>query len=183
MKTITQKINLYTFDELNDDAKQTAKQNLLNDPWYFWGDLDAWASWEIYPHFEETPYGVKWQGAFDFSQGDGCNIYGDFSYNDLRKLANLEPISEDVIITLEANPRYTYSLWPISYGNKIAWQLCENDITPNVEEIEAICDAMDKLCSELRNEGEYLIFEGYLDSSIYEGQLFTENGEYYGTEA
>lgn len=189
MKTITQTINLYTFGELSDDAKETAKQNLLNDPWYFWTDLEAWATWWIYPHFEETPYNVKWQGAFDFRQGDGCNIYGDFSYNELRRCAGYKPVASDVTIHLEPNRRYTYSLWDIRrYGREIYRQLADELGDAFAERqwphiIPKICAILDGICAELREYGEDLIFNGYLDPALYEGQLFTENGERYEAEA
>lgn len=179
--TITETKTLYTFDELSDEAKETAKSNLLQDPWYFWTDVDAEKSYIIDPLFPHAR--PEWQGDFSFCQGDGLNIYGDFSFNELRACANLRPVKEDVEITLKPNPRYTYCRWDMSYyGADILDRLSEEKGEAYAERQRAnvarICDAVGALCSNLREYGEWLIFEGYLDPSVYDGQLFDEFGEY-----
>lgn len=180
--TITETKTLYTFDELSDEAKEQAKSELLEDPWYFWTDLDAKKSWIIDPFFTNGNR-PEWQAAFSFCQGDGLNLYGELSYNDLRNVAGLKPVKNDFTVNIPANRQYTYCMWGMGvYYHDIYEALAENNglnqALRQKKSIRAIETAMQQLCKELREYGEYLIFEGYLDPSIYESRLFDQSGHW-----
>lgn len=73
MKTITKKINLYTYDELNENAKEKVKQ------WYLEGlEVDFFTSMCIEELHAEgfKNSDLKLQFSLNYCQGDGLNIYG-----------------------------------------------------------------------------------------------------------
>ena len=187
MYEFTKTTTVYTFDELSDDAKRTAADDLLQDPWYFWTDIDAHKSWICDPHFTTRP---EWQADFSFCQGDGLNIYGEFSYNELRACAGYMPLQEDITIDLKPGRDYTFSRWSgyrSYYAEDIYATIADERGEAYADRqrhiIEDICSFMDRICKDLRDYGEDLIFEVYpTESSIYEGQLFDEFGHYVCSE-
>lgn len=74
MKTITKQIDLYTYNELNEEAKEKVKQ------WYLEGlDADFFTSVCIYELYDEgfKNSDLKLQFSLSCCQGDGLNIYGN----------------------------------------------------------------------------------------------------------
>ena len=181
---ITEDKELFSFDELDEHGRATAANDLLMDPWYFWTDIDAEKSWTVDPFFSTRP---EWQADFSFSQGDGFNLYGDFSYNELRACVGCKPLKEDIDITIKPN-RYAYCKWDRDYyGADILYRIEEERGEKFAERqaaiVDRICDFMAARCKELREYGETLIFDVYPnESSIYEGQLFDRYGHFVCTE-
>lgn len=167
----------YEFGELCKSAQDTAVEQLLQDPYFFWSDIEAEKSWTVDEYFtlETRP---EWQGDFSFTQGDGLNLYGDLLYSELRNAAGLDPIDEDITIEFPSNRRYTYSLWNITYPDVLRDALEWNEIEFEESDVAAICETMDRYCAELYRYGEWLIIEGYCDASVFDGQLFDEFGNF-----
>lgn len=73
MKTITKKINVYNYNELNDEAKARAKADFLDDYTrtedFYEMQRDSLAS--LFPHSA-----FDLQFSLSYMQGDGANIYG-----------------------------------------------------------------------------------------------------------
>lgn len=73
MRTVTIEKNIYDYDELNDDAKQTAKNWYLENcrlPEYFSEDVMH----DLEVLFGKNHLDVEY--SLSYSQGDGLNIYG-----------------------------------------------------------------------------------------------------------
>lgn len=73
MRTVTIEKNIYDYDELNDDAKQTAKNWYLENcrlPEYFSEDVMH----DLDVLFGKNDLDVEY--SLSYSQGDGLNVYG-----------------------------------------------------------------------------------------------------------
>lgn len=182
--TIATEQTLYTFDELDDDGKNRAAEWVLEDPYFFWTDMDAEKSYHIDSFFT---HGLRPDAEYNFafSQGDGYNLFGTLDYNDLRAVAGLEPLNLDVTVKIPANHTgYSYSMWNMdNYKEETLWaieQECGYGFAQVQERnVKHICEAMHKLCTDMYAYGEYLILDAYrTESSIYEGWLFDEGGNY-----
>lgn len=107
MVTITKKINLYEYNELDESAKEKAKEQYLNmrsvDE-----DIFTQDSMEIIKDYFQFIDGLKVQYSLASCQGDGVNIYGKF---DLQNVEGLEWLKSEVDnFELKQNYRYCYSL-------------------------------------------------------------------------
>lgn len=85
MKTITVEYNLYEYNELNEKAREKAKQEYLKDyrtQDLFDDDTNSYIN-ELFPNSD-----LKLQYSFNYCQGDGVNIYGNFNCVDFLKYWN-----------------------------------------------------------------------------------------------
>lgn len=79
MKTITKKINLYTYSELSEEAQEKVKQ------WYLEGlDAEFFSDMCLESLYAEgfKNSDLKLQFDLRYCQGDGLNIYGDLYLNE-----------------------------------------------------------------------------------------------------
>lgn len=108
MVTITKKINLYEYNELEKSAKEKAKEQYLNMRSVFDEDIFTQDSMEIIKDYFQFTDGLKIQYSLASCQGDGVNIYGKF---DLQNVEGLEWLKSEVdSFELKQNYRYCYSL-------------------------------------------------------------------------
>lgn len=108
MVTITKKINLYEYNELEEKAKERAKQDFLEARCELDGDMFTEIAMEIVGNYFQFTDGLKVQYSLSSCQGDGVNIYGKF---DLRNVEGLEWLKSEVnSFELEQNYRYCFSL-------------------------------------------------------------------------
>lgn len=108
MVTITKKINLYEYNELEKSAKEKAKEQYLNMRSIFDEDIFTQDSIEIIKDYFQFTDGLKVQYSLASCQGDGVNIYGKF---DLQNVEGLEWLKLEVdSFELKQNYRYCYSL-------------------------------------------------------------------------
>lgn len=87
MVTITKKINLYEYNELEKSAKEKAKEQYLNMRSVFDEDIFTQDSMEIIKDYFQFTDGLKIQYSLASCQGDGVNIYGKL---DLQNVEGLE---------------------------------------------------------------------------------------------
>lgn len=80
MKTIIKKHTVYSFSELSEDAKEKAKQEYLNDETRSFQLTDFYKE-DIKQVFPNSELKVQWSLAS--CQGDGVNIYGSASLDDI----------------------------------------------------------------------------------------------------
>lgn len=108
MVTITKKINLYEYNELEKSAKEKAKEQYLNMRSVFDENIFTQNSMEIIKDYFQFTDGLKVQYSLASCQGDGVNIYGKF---DLQNVEGLEWLKLEVDnFELKQNYRYCYSL-------------------------------------------------------------------------
>lgn len=79
MRTITTVVKLYTFDELSDNAKARVREQYLNSQ-----DVESFTD-GCKMHIDELlpNSNLDVQFSLNYCQGDGFNIYGEFSLIDL----------------------------------------------------------------------------------------------------
>lgn len=108
MVTITQKINLYEYNELEKSAKEKAKEQYLNMRSVFDENIFTQDSMEIIKDYFQFTDWLKVQYSFASCQGDGVNIYGKF---DLQNVEGLEWLKSEVdSFELKQNYKYCYGL-------------------------------------------------------------------------
>ena len=108
MVTITKKINLYEYNELDEKAKEQAKQDFLETRCELDGDMFTEIAMEIVGNYFQFTDGLEIQYSLASCQGDGVNIYGKF---DLQNVEGLEWLKSEVdSFELKQNYRYCYSL-------------------------------------------------------------------------
>lgn len=125
MKTITKTYNVYTYNELSDEAKEKVKQDYLDDP--VRNDLFYEDCMEtIHSLFPQSD--LKVQYSLSSCQGDGFNIYGTLDvFNMINLIRNREKL-------------------PISLLNEI-----EKDIDAFTnEELEMISQYYNYYCSSIK---------------------------------
>lgn len=108
MVTITKKINLYEYNELDEKAKEQAKRDFLEVRCELDGDMFTETAMEIIGNYFQFTDGLEVQYSLSSCQGDGVNIYGKF---DLQNVEGLEWLKSEVdSFKLAQNYRYCYSL-------------------------------------------------------------------------
>lgn len=139
MVTITKKINLYEYNELDEKAKERAKQNFLEVRCELDNDIFAEIAMEIVGNYFPVTDGLDVQYSLSNCQGDGVNIYGKFN---LQNVEGMEWLKLKVdSFELAENRRYCYSLksqtetetveeiitkFEYASGNEVAdWQVME----------------------------------------------------------
>lgn len=93
MVTITKKINLYEYSELEERAKKRAKEHMLNMRRECYSDDFTNIAMQIAGNYFPITDGLKIQYSLSFGQGDGVNIYGTF---DLANVEGLEWLKLEV---------------------------------------------------------------------------------------
>ena len=108
MVTITKKINLYEYNELEEKAKERAKENFLETRCEFDSDIFTEIAMEIVGNYFQFTDRLEIQYSLSWCQGDGVNIYGKF---DLQNVEGMEWLKLEVdSFELAENRRYCYSL-------------------------------------------------------------------------
>ena len=198
MKTITKEYTLYEYNELNDKAKEKAKQEYLKDyrtQDIFDDDTNSYIN-ELFPNSD-----LKLQYSFGYCQGDGVNIYGDMNLYDFVykwKATDEEKRTMEFYLycwndcTLESNSYHLYSLKMEKNAIYKAYELIdelENQSIRNINEdlikkfyidLFAYLRLIEK---EIANDG-YSWFYECDDEEVEEwyescNVLFYENGEAY----
>lgn len=181
MKIFNKEMEVYTFSELSDIAKLHASEQTFVESGFFQTLLEEWKKDYVDCYFKDGKP-PKVQSNFDFCQGDGLNLYGTLSFNDLRRCARLPLISEDFPIVFKPNQRYTYCLWDKTYPEVIEVALWEEKgeryAKNQRKNIVKICDTLAEMCGNMREYGESLLFETFLDPSSYEEEYFDKNGNF-----
>lgn len=192
MVTITKKINLYEYNELEKSAKEKAKEQYLNMRSVFDEDIFTQDSMEIIKDYFQFTNGLKIQYSLASCQGDGVNIYGKF---DLQNVEGLEWLKLEVdSFKLAQNYRYCYSLKSqtetetvdeiiseferASYREIKDWQVMEIR-----KMVETVFEKLKKAEREIEKYGYDFFYEvsdeemaEYADSC---GVLYLENGTTY----
>lgn len=110
MVTITKKINLYEYNELEENAKEKAKRDFLEVRCELDGDMFTEIAMGIVGNYFQFTDGLEIQYSLASCQGDGVNIYGKF---DLQNVEGLEWLKSEVdSFELKQNYKYCYSLKP-----------------------------------------------------------------------
>lgn len=91
MRKVTITYNLYTYDELSDDAKENAKQWYLQNcrkPFFFTEDVEQ----DLENLFGENNFDVQYQ--LSYCQGDGLNIFGSVAVSNVIKFVKEHQLNE-----------------------------------------------------------------------------------------
>ena len=80
MRTITETKNIYKYEELSEEAKETVKQWYLDDE-FRTQDFEEITLEELHELFKNSK--LKVQFSLNFCQGDGLNIYGKLNLMDV----------------------------------------------------------------------------------------------------
>lgn len=80
MRTVTKTYHVYHFEELDEDGKEAAKQEYLNDPCRC-DDFSDTLKYDLENLFPNSK--LKAQFSLCSCQGDGVNIYGDLDIRDV----------------------------------------------------------------------------------------------------
>lgn len=108
MKTITKTINLYEYNELEEKAKEKAKEQFLEVRCEIGDDMFTEIAMEIIGNYFQFTDGLEIQYSLSSCQGDGVNIYGKF---DLQNVEGMEWLKTEIdSFELVENRRYFYSL-------------------------------------------------------------------------
>lgn len=197
--------DVFTFDELSDQAKETAREKVRDsilqwrgDSSYVFTDSCVTTLNELFPNSD-----LHVQYDLSYSQGDGFNTYGKLKATDLINVdlekyplggTNIKPLSDknaikDVCekagifdITLENNLRYCYSLADrIELDRTYEDELSEDEIKL-LDELETFAqDVMGHINSQLEDDGYdwfYEVTDEDIQDEISSQELeFTEDGE------
>lgn len=168
MVTITKKINLYEYNELEEKAKERAKENYLETKCEIDNDIFLENAMEIVGNYFQFIDGLEIQYSLSSCQGDGVNIYGKF---DLRNVEGFEWLKSEVdSFELAENRRYYYSLksqtetetvdeiiteFEYVSGNEIAdWQVVEIR-----KMVETVFEKLEKAEREIEKYGYDFFYE------------------------
>lgn len=192
MVTITKKINLYEYNELDEKAKERAKQNFLEIRCELDNDIFTEIAMEIVGNYFPITDGLEVQYSLSSCQGDGVNIYGKFN---LQNVEGMEWLKSEVdSFELAKNRRYCYSLksqtetetveeiiteFEYASGNEIAdWQVMEIR-----KMVETVFEKLKKAEREIEDYG-YKFFYEVSDEEMKEdadakGILYLNDGTEY----
>lgn len=192
MKTITKTINLYEYNELEEKAKEKAKEQFLEVRCEIGKDMFTEIAMEIIENYFPFIDGLEIQYSLSSCQGDGVNIYGKFN---LQNVEGMEWLKTEVdSFELEENRHYCYSLksqtenqtvdeiiseFEYNSGNDIAeWQVMEVR-----KMVESVFEKLREAEKEIEDYG-YKFFYEVSDEEIEEdananGILYLEDGTEY----
>lgn len=192
MKTITKTINLYEYNELEEKAKEKAKEQFLEVRCEIGKDMFTEIAMEIIENYFPFIDGLEIQYSLSSCQGDGVNIYGKFN---LQNVEGMEWLKTEIdSFELEENRRYCYSLksqtenqtvdeiiseFEYNSGNEIAdWQVMEIK-----KMVETVFEKLKKAEKEIKDYG-YEFFYEVSDEEMEEdadanGFLYLEDGTKY----
>ena len=174
MITISQPVNLYTFEELDHNAQVNAAINLSDElfPLYANDEMNLFLP-------EKLPNStVNWQYS-DSGQGCGCNIYGSVSFADMCALAGI-PCPVYVDVHVKENRWYTYSMWSICYVDDMHDKLVDEGIPEDSATgiASVLASAMEDVCAEARQLLS-AIDEWFFESDMHDDYLYTQDGTFY----
>ncbi len=191
MKTI--ETTVYTFDELDDTAKEKARE------WYRDGSLD-YERWDtVYEYAKEagaalgiTVDNIEFSGFY--SQGDGACFTGSYAYRKgwraaLRAISQ-DPVLEDIGRRLQAAQRlvfYKGTATVVKTGHRYCDETsvridCDPDTATFTDAVtDALRDFMRWIYKSLEQEYEYLMSDECVDDSIrVNDYTFTADGRRFG---
>lgn len=188
-ETITVKHELYTFEELDQQAQWHVVDECTR--WNLAEDMRVMLEEELDCYFPSSTIEAQWD--FSACQGSGLNVYGQFSLNDLVHYAygywlDSEEAT-DVVVNIPPNRGYTYSLWSqLKY-----WGIVEEALYSYFEEHEEeratnpkhckmaddITDRVNDLCYRLFDLGAEIV-DNYGTPEYNECNLFDASGNYMG---
>lgn len=175
MKTKT--INLYSFDELSDKAKQKALENLY--------DINVDYDWWQYTYEDAERVGLRING-FDLDRGSYCE--GDF-LEDAKTVAELILKEHgEQCETYKTAKEFLSNYLPVLKELEVYQAEDENELNQDLIDSldEKCCDLIDEFEKSifedyriiLQNEYEYLISEEAIKETIERNEYtFTEDGK------
>lgn len=181
------KINLYQFDELNEETKKKVLENFRH--------INTEHEWyePVYEGFEEiaSEYGIEVEDmSFSgfYSQGDGASFEGKIS--DFKKFAEktglkrLEPFSEPIEYNLEMN--ITRVSYQYCHSNTVEADVRDGGYYPRLSNLieGKLREVKEELCGKLYRilEEEYCYLtsdEVVADTIRANGYEFTEGGDLF----
>lgn len=200
-RTVTKSYDVYTYDELSDEAKEKVKDLFLKwrgeDGSIFTEDCEN-AIAELFPNSD-----LKVQYDLSYSQGDGFNTYGTLKVNDLLNVdlskypldgSSIKPLSDKAAIKaacekadiydidLENNHRYCYSLADRIELDRTYDDDLSDEERKLLDELEKFAqDVFGEINSKFEDNGYDYFYEmsdeevkDMADANEYE---FTEDGE------
>ena len=182
------KINLYQFDELNEETKKKVleKFRYINVEWDWYEP--------VYEGFKEivSEYGIEIDDmnfSGFYSQGDGASFTGEISdfkkfaeKTGLEKLARFSKVIEENLVMkikrYSSNYYHSGSVYADVYGSYVSHPAIENPIEGKLREVkEELCE---KLYRILEEEYDYLTSDEVVKETIIaNGYEFTEGGELF----
>lgn len=188
-ETITVKHELYTFEELDQQAQWHAANECVE--WNLAEDMRIMLEEECDRYFPNSEI----EAEYDYSacQGSGLNLYGLFSLNDLVYYTYGYYLDDEeaasVLVKIPSNGRYTYSLWSqhkywgiveealYTYFHEHAEELATNP--KHCKMADDITDRMNDLCYRLFGYGAEIV-DNYGTPEYNECHLFDVSGNYMG---
>lgn len=192
MVTITKKINLYKYNELDEKAKKQAKQDFLKARYELDNDIFTEIAMEIIGNYFQFTDGLEIQYSLSSCQGDGVNIYGKF---DLQNVEGMEWLKSEVdSFKLTPNYRYYYSLKSQTETKTVDKIISEFEYTSGHEitdlqvmeirkMVETVFEKLEKAEREIEEYG-YKFFYEVSDEEMEEyadanGILYLDDGTEY----
>lgn len=197
MKTITKTINLYSYDELSEEAREKVKSFLLNDELknelFYESIIDELGS--LLPHSN-----LNVQYSLGYCQGDGLNVYGDLNlYDVLNLLMNNFNIKEVKTLNdylkglndykMPYNRHYCYCMADDIDIDDIIIDALEDENYKNIdykliERFNALIKSyISSLCEDYERRGYDYLYnisdEEAAEETEFNGWLFTEDGAIY----
>lgn len=184
MVTVMESVNLYTFAELSEEAKDAAAQ------WYGSTAFDINFAEYIDTRLAELFPNSEPEALYDFgcTQGSGFDIVGTFDIVDLLKLAGYNPADpteyvlnpwRDVFVHRRTD-RYTYCTWgnaKADVSDYLYMETFSRHLTDDAA--EKICDAMQETCSDLMQAG-WDELDYYRTPDAHGDTLYTADGTFWG---
>ena len=195
MREVTLTCHVYRYDELNDAAKEKVKRDYIEtgiEDTLLYEDIME----ELSVMFPQSS--IKPQFNFGCCQGDGVNIYGEMSFDDLAKAENFaENFTYDewktlmaykycINIRLPENKRYTYCT---AFLIDFAQEAIDNLESEGIRNINAallyrfeqcVKEFVEDLCNEWKKDGYerlYNISDEYMSEfCVANDWEFNENG-------
>ena len=193
MKTITKKINLYKFYELDENGKENVRKNFLENDIYNLQDIfDEGIEERLKVEFPNSC--VKYQYSLSYCQGDGFNIYGDFDFNDFinddftEKEKRTLQFYFDNYLVFELVHNYRYSYCCAKYNdlyNDWCFDLESNflkninfDLLKKFENV--VIEKVEQFCYTMEKEGydTFYNIDDYLEG-FYIDNYFLKSGDIY----
>lgn len=192
MVTITKTINLYEYNELEEKAKEKAKERALRIRQECDADYFIDISMRIIESYFPVVDGLEVQWSLSGCQGDGVNIYGKFN---LQNVDGLEWLKSEIdSFELAQNYRYCYSLKSQTESLTVDEIITEfEDVSGNeiaewqVIEIKKMVESVFKKLREAEKEIEKCGYDFFYEMSDEEmeedayanGILYLEDGTEY----
>lgn len=198
MKTITKYIDLYEYSELDDNAKEQAKQDYL-DSCRLAEDYSDMCEDDLAYLFPASDLEVQY--SLGYCQGDGLNIYGTICLDDLLEHIQ-DNFSDKELRFLKWCFRSFSTMYKLPYNNQYSYCICDRhdyteDIIDNLEwygyrgikydvldKFNSLSqDYMSELCSGYEKGGYEYFYEveddEMEDISYLNNWLYTADGKFY----